>query len=220
MTSSLSRRRLLGQALATVGGAFLMSRPVSAYAVTAGSLLPSVGQTVTVNLRGFGAALATDTLPPPHPKLDFVGAMTQKVLEGGTDFVHLQTLDFVLRAQHPLFGGLTLRLPDSDATPLSTVKAAEDGLVETWFQSFTFTAEKQGDMEGPFTYDTLEPGRWEAHLSSYPPPPWSSDPDGAPTGGALFQLQAPISLGTMEPNGEKTTYGQLQEMHINQGQAS
>jgi hypothetical protein len=62
-------------------------------------------------------------------------------------------------------------------------------------------------------------GFWNA-LSEASPPSWSSNPDGSPAGGALLQLQAPLSLGTVAPNGEKTTYAQLQDMHFTQEQAS
>lgn len=220
MTAFLSRRRLLGRAMAAAGGALLLGDADRAFAVprsaAAAPPLPAIGQTVTVSVNAFATTLAVD-LPPPLPTLNFIGSLAQKVLVGGADFVRLQTLDFTLEAFHPLFGKVTLRLPDADVSPASILQLGPGRLTETWLQAFQATFERQGDNPGPFTYQTLEPAKWVAQLAQYPPPPQGTNPDGSPTGGALFQLQAPIRLGTVSSGGAETVYGQFQDMAANQG---
>ncbi|MGV4985785.1 hypothetical protein ACVB8X_06985 [Streptomyces sp. NRAIS4] len=216
MTSSLSRRRLLGQAMTAASGALLASHASRAYAATRASLLPPVGQTVNLSVNAFGVTLAVEGTQQ-HQTLNFIGSLVQKVLIGGADFVRLQTLNLAMEAIHPLFGKVTLHLPDVDVSPSSILKTGPGGLVETWLQSFNATFERWGDLAGSFTFQTFDVAHWQAHLSSYPPPPQGMNPDGSPTGGALFHVQAPIRLGTVTPIGGKSTYAQLQGMNVNQG---
>ncbi len=239
MTSSLSRRRLLGHAVAAAGmGALLAPGIASGTAAALSSPapaptpaeLPEIGQTIRLGLNGFGATLRVNA-PPPLPTLNFVGSRTVKVLAGGTDFVRLRTLNFTMRAFHPMFGSITLRDPDIDIAPTSTLELGPQGLVETWFQSMTVSFDRCQALEGPFTFETLEPGKWVAHHTAFPPPPQRTNPDGSPTGGTLYKAQRPVSYGRPatsnpsaphcplshplpEPDG---TYFQLPEFNINQG---
>ncbi|MFG3495970.1 hypothetical protein [Streptomyces sp. NPDC047928] len=209
MTSTPSRRRLFGQAVAAVGGAILMGRAGRAYAVprsaTQAQHLPTVGQTFSLSVKAFGAKLVAD-LPPPPPMLDFNGSLVQKVVAGGDDFVRLQTLRFTMEAFHPMFGKITLAQPDDDVPPASTLALGSTGFTETWVQPFNTTFERNGEIAGPFVFQTLEPARWVANLAQYPPP---SD--------ALFESQAPIRLGAVSSDGEQSVYGELQGMNVNQG---
>lgn len=221
MTSLPSRRSLLGKAVAAAGGALFLSQSGRAFAAPQSAarrpLLPEIGQTINLSLNAFGTTLAVN-VPPPMPTLNFIGSIVQKVLIGGQDFVRLHTLDFTMEAHHPLFGKITLHLPDVDVTPASILSSSADGLTETWLESFKATFERNGETQGPFIYETLEPAKWVArNLPQYPPPPQGMNPNGSPTGGALFQLQAPIRLGTVSPSGIKTTYAELQGMNVNQG---
>ncbi|MFI5828711.1 hypothetical protein ACIA6C_15930 [Streptomyces sp. NPDC051578] len=217
MTSLPSRRRLLGQVVAAAGGTLLAGQAGRAFAASQPASFPPIGQTINLSLNAFGATLAVN-LPPPLPTLNFIGSMRVKVLAGGADFVRLQTLHLTMAAHHPLFGTVTLRLPDLDVGPLSILKIGPGGITANWNQSMEATFERSGDTEGPFVYETLDPAKWVAHLTHYPPPPQQTNPNGSPTGGALFQLQAPIRLGTVSPTGKKTPYAQLQGMNVNQGQ--
>jgi len=235
MTSFPTRRRLLGQAVAAAGGVLLMGESGRAFATpqTAGQArsLPTIGQTINLSLNAFGATLFVN-VPPPLPTLNFIGSMVVKTLVGGADFVRLQTLDFTIEAAHPMFGKVTLRLPDIDVSPASVIKIGPSGLVMTLLQSFDATFERSAaldvplpdarqrskDAEGPVTYTTLSPAKWVANLQQFPPPAQGTNPDGSPTGGALYQLQAPIQLGTIDGSGNKTQYAQLQGMNINVGQ--
>ncbi|WBO69553.1 hypothetical protein O1G22_43145 (plasmid) [Streptomyces camelliae] len=177
---------------------------------------PAQARLRNLSLNAFGVTLAVEGTQQ-HQTLNFIGSLTQKVLIGGADFVRLQTLGFTMEAAHPLFGKVTLHLPDIDVSPASILKLGPGGLVETWLQSFNATFERRGDAAGPFTFQTLDVAQWQALLPSYPPPPQGTNPDGSPTGGTLFRVQAPIRLGTVAPSGQKTTYAQLQGMNVNQG---
>ncbi|MGZ3113685.1 hypothetical protein [Streptomyces sp. H62] len=203
MTSSLSRRRLLGHAVAATGMGALLAPGFATRAAAALSSpapaptraeLPRIGQTFHLSLNGLGATLLVN-LPPPLPTLNFIGSRTVKVLVGGTDFFRLQSLDFTMEAAHPLFGKITLRQPHSDTAAASTLTLGPQGLVETWFQSMTVTFERCGDEAGPFTFQTLAPGKWIAHHTTFPPPPQGTKAGGAPTGGTLYKVQRPISYG-------------------------
>ncbi|MFH8342736.1 hypothetical protein [Streptomyces sp. AM6-12] len=179
MTSLPSRRSLLGKAVAAAGGALLLSQTGRAFAApqTAArrALLPEVGQTFNLSLNAFGATLAVN-VPPPLPRLNFIGSIVQKVLVGGLDFVRLQTLGFTMEAFHPLYGKITLQLPDVDVTPASILSMGPGGLTETWLESFKATFERNGDTPGPFIYETLEPAKWVA--SNLPPVPAPAPGDG------------------------------------------
>ncbi|GHE11073.1 hypothetical protein GCM10010339_69420 [Streptomyces alanosinicus] len=185
--------------MAAAGGALLMGHASRAYAVQQSAAqdqrLPEIGQTVNLTANSFGATLVVN-LPPPLPRLNFIGSLVQKVMAGGPDFVRLQTLNFTLEPAHAHFGKVTVVLPDNDDSPASTLALGPTGLVETWVQSFTATFQRQADTPGPFTYH------------------------GSPTGGARFELQAPIRLGTVSSNGEKTVDAQIEGMAVNQGQLS
>ncbi|MFG2371056.1 hypothetical protein ACGFY9_06225 [Streptomyces sp. NPDC048504] len=221
MTSFPSRRRLLGQAVAAASGALFMGEAGRAFATSQSTTrrgpLPAIGQTINLSLNAFGTTLVVN-LPPPLPTLNFIGSTVVKVLTGGPDFVRLQMLEFTAESAHPRFGKITLRLPDIDVAPVGILKLGPGGLRETWLQTFEAIFERQGDTPGPFTYQTLEPAKWAANLTSYPPPPQGANPDGSPTGGALFKLQAPIRLGTIDGPRVKTEFAQLRGMNINVGQ--
>ncbi|MEU7219537.1 hypothetical protein [Nocardia iowensis] len=194
MTFSIGRRSFLGHAGTALGlGVFAATGRAGAQPGDPGTL-PAIGRTINLDLNGFGGTLIVDQ-PPPLPTLDFIGSRVVEVRKGGTDFVHLQTLNFTVEAAHPMFGKITARLPDIDTSQDSVLKLGPDGLVETWLQSMDVTFQRCGDCEGPFTFSTLEPARWTARLSQFPPPPQSTNPDGSPTGGTLYRLAEPIRLG-------------------------
>lgn len=210
-------------AAATVGGPLLDSPAALANASgfvppspQAAALLPQIGQTVNCSCNAFGATLFVN-LPPPLPTLNFIGSIVVKVLVGGLDFVRLQVLDHTVEAGHPLFGKITIHLPNIDISPASILSLGTNGLVQQMLLSFNITFEKCGDCPGPFTFTTLNPAKLVANLLNFPPPPQGMSATGAPIGGQLYTLAAPISLGTVNGN-SKTEYAQLQGMNINVGQ--
>ncbi len=211
-------------AAATVGGPLLDSPSALANASEfvppspqAAALLPEIGQTINCSCNAFGATLFVN-LPPPLPTLNFIGSIVVKILIGGPTFVRLQVLDHTVEAAHPLFGKITIKLPDIDISPASLLTLGPGGLVQTMLLTFNITFERCGDCEGPFEFTTLNPAKLVANLLNFPPAPQGTNADGSPTGGALYALQAPISLGTIDGSGAKTEFAQLQGMNINVGQ--
>ncbi|MFG2576161.1 hypothetical protein [Streptomyces sp. NPDC048481] len=218
MTSSLSRRRLLSHAVAAAGMGLLATGAATTRAAAAAQpsgqappVLPTIGQQFTLSCVGFGATLVVN-LPPPLPALNFIGSRVVRAEVGDADFVRLRTLNFAMDAVHPLFGRVTLRLPDIDSSPDSLLQLTPDGLVETWTQSMALTFERSGEVEGPFSHETLEPGKWIANHIVFPPPPQERNPDGSSAGGTRYVLQAPIKYGH-----DSTEAGQLRGFDINQG---
>ncbi|MEV4190916.1 hypothetical protein [Streptomyces toxytricini] len=218
MTSSLSRRRLLSHAVAAAGMGLLATGAAATRAAAAAKpsgqappVLPTIGQQFTLSCIGFGATLVVD-LPPPLPKLNFIGSRVVRVEVGGADFVRLRTLNFAMDAEHPLFGKVTLRLPDIASSPDSLLQLTPNGLTETWTQAMALTFQRSGDVEGPFSYETLEPGKWIANHILFPPPPQEMNPDGSSTGGTRYVLQAPIRYGH-----DSTEAAQLRGFDVNQG---
>lgn len=213
-------------AAATVGGPLLEAPTALANASEwtppspqAAGLLPTIGQTVNCSCNAFGATLFVN-LPPPLPTLNFIGSIIVKILIGGADFVRLQVLDHTVEAAHPMFGKITIHLPDIDVTPSSILKLGPGGLLQTMLLSFNITFERCGECAGPFTFTTLNPAQLQASmpLGGFPPPAQGTNPDGSPTGGQLYQLVNPISLGVIDSAGTKTEYAQLHGMNINVGQ--
>ncbi|TDU67125.1 hypothetical protein EDD91_8158 [Streptomyces sp. KS 21] len=180
-------------AAALAGTGLLLASGPNAQATQrrAAALLPTIGQTVTMAMNAFGTSLVVP-LPPPLPRLNFIGSIVVKVLVGGSDFVRLQTLNFTMEALHPLLGKVTLRLPDIDVSPASILQGGPGGLVETWLQSMDMTIERFGDLAGPFTFETTEPAKASGNLAQFPPPPLGTNPDGSPTGGAFLTAAGPI----------------------------
>ncbi len=186
-------------AAAAVGGP-LIATP-AAFAASDGGMqlppgvLPEIGQTINCSCNAFGATLLVN-LPPPLPTLNFIGSIVVKVAVGGADYVRLQVLDHTVEAAHPLFGKVTIKLPDVDVNAGSILKLTGLGkLVQTMLLSFNITFERCGDCEGPFNFATLEPAKLVANLLKFPPPAQGTNSDGSPTGGQLYGLQAPIKLG-------------------------
>ena len=213
-TMTGGRRRFLKQVLgAAVGGAVV---PWSGAAAWAGSSagrrhgsLPSVGSKFTTAVDVLGVPAAVSLLPgtEPLPMLDFVGTRSQRVVAGGDDHVRLVTLAVVLRAQHPLFGQVTLGLPDIEpAAPGSLHDRGESGLRETWVEAFSLTFDRTGDEPGPFVYSVRQPFTWVADMGQWPPPPLVTDPDGPPGGGALYSLQTPMVFTNEDTTIEFTAF--------------
>ncbi|MEV5878023.1 hypothetical protein AB0L75_28120 [Streptomyces sp. NPDC052101] len=188
--SGIPRRRFLKGTLAITAGGVLV--PAVAGSSRAADRLPALGQTVSLSVIVFGAVM-TSNLQPGEQRLNFIGSRQVKVLAGGTDFVRLQTLDFRIEAAHPLFGKITMSLPDIDVTSASTVRLAPNGVTETWIESPAITFEKSGDTEGPYIYYTEKPLTATAAMPSWPPPPQDTNSDGSPTGGTLY---SPVQLPT------------------------
>jgi hypothetical protein len=186
--SGVARRRFLKGAFATVAGGLLV--PAAAGPSRAADALPQIGQTVNVSINVFGAVMMS-TLQPGELTLNFIGSRVAKVLVGGADFVRLQTLDFTIQAAHPLFGKIIMTLPDIDVSPGSILQLTPNGLTETWYETSKITIEKSGDLEGPFELSTEKPLQATATMQSWPPPPQSVNPDGSPTGGALYSAVQP-----------------------------
>ncbi|MGW0250343.1 hypothetical protein ACWDYH_27320 [Nocardia goodfellowii] len=196
MTLPISRRGLFGHAGAFLGLG-LLAGPGRALAQPGLlALPPEAGQTVTMSLDGFGGTLVVN-LPPPLPKLDFIGSRVVKILSGGTDFVSLQVSGFVAEAAHPKFGKVTLRQPDADPGPNGILALAPDGagLIEVWRQGMDITFERCGDCPGPFRFSALEPAEWTARLPEFPPPRQGTTQTGAPTGGARYRMTRPLRFG-------------------------
>jgi hypothetical protein len=191
--SGVARRRFLKGAFATAAGGLL--EPAVAGPSRAADLLPEIGQTVNVSINVFGAVM-TSSLQPGEQTLHFIGSRVAKVLLGGADFVRLQTLDFSIEAAHPLFGKISMKLPAIDVSPASILRLTPSGFIETWYETSTITFEKAGNLEGPFGLSTEKPLEATATMQSWPPPPQGTDPDGSPTGGALYSaVQPPTFTG-------------------------
>ncbi|ROQ23250.1 hypothetical protein EDD98_7701 [Streptomyces sp. PanSC19] len=110
-TDTFGRRQLLRQAAAAVAGTgLLLTSGPNARATQRAALLPAIGQTFNMAVSAFGTTLVVP-LPPPLPRLDFNGRIAVEVLAGGSDFVHLQALDFIMAAQNPLLGEVRLTPP-------------------------------------------------------------------------------------------------------------
>ncbi|MGK5550622.1 hypothetical protein ACSNOI_03325 [Actinomadura kijaniata] len=154
---------------------------------------------------------------PNITTLDFVGSKVVRVEAGGADFVRLRTLSFSMEASHPLLGKVILRMPDSPSPydNASTLRiAGPDTFTETWVQPMTLITERVGDLEG-LNLKTIEPARASATITQYPPPPQGTGPDGAPTGGAFLNAQAPIGFAV---GGIGVAAVQLRWQGVNQGQ--
>lgn len=160
--------------------------------------LPPIGTTIHMSLSIFGASLVVP-LPPPLPRLNFIGSTTMEVLVGGVDFVRLQALNFAMEASHPLLGQVTLKLPEIDVSPRGVLAQAPDGLLQTWIQSMVMTFERFGDLVGPLDFQTTQPAKAHGTLLSFPPPPQGTNPDGSPTGGAFLTASGPIPFEPKSP---------------------
>lgn len=195
MTMSISRRGFIVHAGAALGAGVLATAGRAGAEPAQPVALPEVGQTFTMTMNGFGVTLVVN-LPPPLPTLNFIGSRHMQVVEAGADQVRLRTLNFTVEAAHPLFGKITIRMDEEETGPHSILRrVAADRLQETWNQSFRIIFEKCGDCPGPYVLYTREPAEWTAELAEFPPPPQAMNPDGSPTGGALYQLTRPIRLG-------------------------
>lgn len=184
---------------AAIGGQIVGATP--AFAAPAGEgaelseeaarFLPPIGAEIECNCKTFGATLFVN-LPPPLPKLDFVGQIKVRVEVGGFNFVRLKVTNHTVRAEHPLFGGITIKLPDIDISPASILQFNGPGsLIQTMLLSFNITFDKCGPCEGPFTFKTLEPAKLVGNLTSFPPP----------LSGITYGLQNVIKLGAPDSSG-------------------
>jgi hypothetical protein len=163
----------------------------AALSAEAARFLPAIGTSIECSCKTFGASLIVN-LPPPLPKLDFIGRIRVEVSVGGFDFVRLRVLNHTVRAEHPMFGGITIKLPDIDVSPLSILKFLGPGsLVQTMLLSFDITFDRCGSCEGPFTFKTLEPAKLVGNLTSFPPP----------AGGITYGLQNIIKIGAQDSSG-------------------
>jgi hypothetical protein len=178
----------------------------AALTAEAARFLPEIGTTIRCSCKAFGATLFVN-LPPPLPRLDFIGEIVVKVSVGGPTWVRLQVLDHTVRASHPLFGGITIKLPDIDIAPFSRLDFLGIGnLLQTMLLSFNITFDRCGPCEGPFTFKTLEPAKVVGQLTSFPPP---SD-------GIVYGLQNVIKLGTLGSDGpDAMQYARFKEFNIN-----
>lgn len=176
--SGVARRRFLKGALAAAAGSVLV--PAVAGPARAAGTLPAVGQTVNLSVSVFGAVMTTGLQPGEHT-LNFIGNRGVKVLEGGPDFVRLQTLNFQIAAEHPIFGKIDISLPDIDISPPSTLQVSSGELTETWTENLQITFAKSGDAPGPFSFATEKPLQATATMPDWPPPE-GTNPDGSPTG--------------------------------------
>lgn len=186
--SGVARRRFLKGTLATAAGGLLV--PAVASRSQAAAALPVVGQTVNLSVSVFGDVM-TSSLQSGEQTLNFIGSRVVKVLAGGPDFVRLQSLDFTLEAAHPLFGKITMTLPDVDVSPLSTVRLSSSGFTETWYETSKIKFERSGNLPGPFEFQSEKPLTATATMPNWPPPPQATNPDGSPTGGVLYSVVQP-----------------------------
>ncbi|PXY31969.1 hypothetical protein [Prauserella muralis] len=178
-------------------------------------LLPEIGQTINCSCNAFGATLIVN-LPPPAPRLNFIGSIVVKVTVGGANFVRLQVLNHTVEGFHDMFGKVTIRLPDVDVSPESLLSVTGPGsLLAKMMLNFDITFERCGNCEGPFLFRTLEPAQLVGNVTTFPPPPQGTNPDGSPSGGQLYRMAAPIKIGMP---GDSRTYMRLDGMNINVGQ--
>lgn len=197
---SITRRGFMGHAGAALGIG-LFGGVGRATAEPSQPALPAIGQTIRLSLNGFGATLSINT-PPPAPTLNFIGSRVVQVLAGGADYVRLRTVDFTAEAAHPMFGKITMRLPDISTDADGVLKVVSPGrLAETWVLSMQVSFEQCGDCQGPFIFYPHQPAQWTAELTGFPPPPLGMNPDGSSAGGALYRLSRPIRLTTTPPTG-------------------
>ncbi|MFD5272133.1 hypothetical protein [Streptomyces sp. NPDC058335] len=185
--SGVARRRFLKGVLATAAGSVLV--PAMARPARAAGTLPAVGQTVNLSVSVFGAVMTTGIQPGEHT-IDFTGGRVVKVLEGGPDFVRLQTVDFRIEGAHPLFGKIIIRLPDVEVSPPSTLRVSSGELTETWNENSQISFDRSGGTEGPFSFVTEKPLQATATMPDWPPPQ-GTNPDGTPTGGVLYSAVQP-----------------------------
>ncbi|MDN3297255.1 hypothetical protein QWM81_25085 [Streptomyces ficellus] len=194
------RRKFLKRALAATAGGLLV--PAAADTARANGPLPPIGSNVTTAIRSSHASMRMSPAPgtDPLPTLDFIGRREQRVEMGGFDFVRLRTLNFTVRASHPLFGEVSMKLPDISVAPMSTLRFSGPGsLVETWLEAPTLTFDRLGDQEGPFVFEAEQPFKFTAHLKSWPPPP-----EGAP-----YALASPMTFTRGETRVEFTAFPAL-----------
>lgn len=184
-------RKAAAAALASTGLLLTSGPKAEAAQRRAAAALPTIGQTFNMAMNAFGTSLVVP-LPPPLPRLNFIGSIVVRVLVGGSNFVRLQTLNFTMEAHHPLLGKVRLTLPDIDVSPPSILQEGPGGLMETWLQSMDMTIERLGDLAGPFTFETTQPAKAIGNLLQFPPPSLGTDPDGSPTGGAALKATGPI----------------------------
>lgn len=167
----------------------------------AAAALPPIGAEITCSCNAFGATLLVN-LPPPLPTLNFTGSITVRVEVGGATFVRLRVLNHTVTAAHPMFGAVTIKLPDIDASPASLLNFGPGGFLQTMFLSFKITFDKCGDCPGPFELQTLKPAELVGSMLKFPPAPVSGEGANA-TGGIMYGLNGPIALGL--PGGAKNT---------------
>ncbi|MFG2824845.1 hypothetical protein ACGFX4_36125 [Kitasatospora sp. NPDC048365] len=215
MTSSLSRRRLLGVAAAAAGAGLLGPAAVARAADVSAAdppadpppadpvptdpvptELPQAGQRFTLDVAASGAALVVDRLSPP-PVLKFTGTWTLEITEAHDADERARTyrtVDLALQSRHPQFGWIVLRTPEGGGT--GTLQAQDDGSVlDLWAQPMVIAFERCGDDFGPFTFVSRQPAEWAGSLSAYPPPVPGGNADGSPAAGALYRVAGPVDFG-------------------------
>ncbi|WP_345701642.1 hypothetical protein [Kitasatospora terrestris] len=218
MTSSLSRRRLLGVAAAAAGagagagaGLFGPAAVARAADVTAAdppaaepatadpapAELPRMGQRFTLDVVATGAALVVDR-PAAPPVLRFTGTWTLEITEtheGDEAARSYRTVDLALQSRHPQFGWIVLRTPNGGGGA-GTLRAQDDGSVlDLWAQPMVIAFERCGDDFGPFTFVSRQPAEWTGSLSAYPPPVPGEAADGSPAAGVLYRVAGPVDFG-------------------------
>lgn len=141
---------------------------------------------------------------------------------GETD-TPLTTAEEELVGYSPEFSAFTAHESSPAAGSLDALSDGTGLIAETLAMNLTFTfahnpCQPDTRSAGPVTAVTLEPVKLVANLTSFPPPAQGTNPNGSPTGGAVYTLQSPISIG---PAGDKPTvsaFMQLQRMNIDVGQ--
>ncbi|MEV8535834.1 hypothetical protein [Streptomyces sp. NPDC051211] len=182
--------------------------------------MPEVGQTFTLSLNAYGVTLIPHAPHEQGGTVNFIGSQSVRILAGGADFVRYQLLNFTMTAEHPAYGRITLKLPDIVDTPDSIIRLTPDGesLTDTLTVAPTMTLDKSGDQEGPFPYEAAEPIVLTATIPSYPPPAQDINPDGSPTGGALYRSSGPARFTAPGSGGpDAVIYIELQDFNVNQG---
>ncbi|GAA2790015.1 hypothetical protein GCM10010441_13980 [Kitasatospora paracochleata] len=194
MTSSLSRRRLLGAAAAAAGAGLFGPAPAAHAADQPAVDLPAVGQTLAFGVTTTATTLLVD-LPPPLPVLTFTGSWSVEITATGSDGCTYRTVDLALDARHPQFGLITLRAPDGEPGTGTLRPQADGGVLDQWGQPLRITFERCGREFGPFRFVSSAPAAWTGTMPAYPPPPPGVNPDGSPTGRTLYRTAGPIRFG-------------------------
>lgn len=160
----------------------------------AAATLPPIGETIPGGCLALNASL---TVRAEQLDLDFVGGLRVTVCANPDDptgeSVRLKVIDFVMGANHPDLGTITVEGSDAATTPaslLEQVSTVPPQYKNTMFLNFTLTIEQPPSPAGvtnalrpeSLTLSTKSAAEFVATLDQFPPD------------GASYKLQNPVDL--------------------------